>query len=151
MLRSVLGRYQTGHSGAHNGRLVWQQNTVPIACYLWALECPILFLMTGFFPGSSVVLPPACSIFSSALLLNRCAETESFFFNSPLPKTLKISKWGGMSFFARTVSGVTESPLLNAFCRSSTLTTATTGAQRLLKPRFGIRRTIGMAPPWKDT
>ena len=52
------------------------------ACYDFIF---ILFLTTGFFPGSSVTWPPAFSIFSRADLLKRWAETLSFFVNSPLP------------------------------------------------------------------
>ena len=50
---------------------------------------------------------------------------------------------------AASDSGVTWSPDLNASFRSPRLTTSTVLAQRLLKPRLGMRRTSGIVPPWK--
>jgi hypothetical protein len=71
---------------------------------------------------SHVTLPPAASIFSTALFENAWAETESFTVRSPWPSTFTSERRFRIRPASLSSSGVTSVPALNLDSRSRTFT-----------------------------
>ena len=131
------------HSGYSRSRVTWLFGA--------ALAAFFLPLTTGALPGSTIASPPAFSIFSMAVSLKRWAEIFSFFVNFAVAEDLQLVEAAlGQILGASSASGVTSSPALKSLSSSPTLTAATRIAQRLLKPRLGMRRTSGHRTAFED-
>src|SRR5690349_11413578 len=83
----------------------------------------------------TTALPPAFSIFSTALFENLCAWTVSFLVSSPSPSTLSTSKRPRRMRLPLSEAALTSAPASKT-SRSPTFTFTTTSASGLRKPRF---------------
>ena len=114
----------------------------------------LLLLSTGS-PRSQVTLPPAASIFSTAVFENPWAETVSFFVSSPSPSTFTSIESLFTSPAAFSASGVTSAPASKRLSRSRTLTGCVCvrngpigiASAEVFPRSLGSRMSIGIWPP----
>src|SRR5205085_5680942 len=117
------------------------------AAFSSALRC--CGVLRGGAAMSSMV-PPAFSIFSRADALTLCARTVIGFVSSPSPRIFRPSRWSFSLPEATSDSSVTGS-FVSRRCRSLTLTTAYSTRNGFEKPRFGMRRWMGICLPSNPT